>query len=61
VFLDDLDTTRAQGGKVYSTYRIDPSAGAIIVVRPDGYVGTVAPLSNLADVEEYFSSFLLPA
>ena len=32
--------------------------GALVIVRPDGYVGTVAPLSRLKDVDVYFASFM---
>lgn len=38
-FIDDVDMTGEQGGKVYETFGINDS-GAAIVVRPDGYVGS---------------------
>ena len=40
-------------------YGIDPSAGALVVVRPDGYVGTVAPLDGVAFLSAYFESFMI--
>jgi hypothetical protein len=29
-----------------------------VVVRPDGYVGTIAPLDNLAALDAYFAGFM---
>ena len=43
------------GGGGYERYRSD----AIFVVRPDGYVGVVAPFEQLADVSAYFAGFIL--
>lgn len=37
----------------YGIYGVDPSKGALAVVRPDGYVGIVAQLEDLSRVEEY--------
>ncbi|KAF5351297.1 hypothetical protein D9758_008005 [Tetrapyrgos nigripes] len=56
-FLDDTPFTGQLGGKVYSTYGIG-AAGAMVVVRPDGYVGTIAPLNGVTDLTDYFASFL---
>ena len=39
---------------------VDPVRGAIIVFRPDGYIGTVAPLAGPELVSEYFARFLIP-
>ena len=30
-----------------------------VVVRPDGYVGMIAPSSALRDLDKYFASFLI--
>ncbi|KKK14523.1 hypothetical protein AOCH_004926 [Aspergillus ochraceoroseus] len=38
---------------VYSTYGVDHSHGAIAVVRPDGYIGTIAALDDVKRVEQY--------
>ena len=43
------------GGKGYEAYGIDPKHGAIVVVRPDGYVGTLAPVDGVAELGAYFS------
>ena len=47
------------GGGGYEKYGIDKQKGAIVVVRPDGYVGVVAPFENLADVDAYFAGFMV--
>ncbi|KAL5492636.1 hypothetical protein ACEPAI_4083 [Sanghuangporus weigelae] len=61
VFVDDVDTQGGKGGKAYLTYGISPE-GAVVVVRPDGYVGMVASFEGgAADVETYFASFMKPS
>lgn len=48
------------GGGGYEAYDINPAEGAIVVVRPDGYVGmVVAPFEHLDDVTRYFTSFMI--
>ncbi len=48
------------GGGGYAKYGIDERAGAIVVVRPDGYIGTVAPLEDgVPFLNSYFAAFLL--
>ncbi len=59
VLLDDKDLTGRWGGGGYEAYGISPTEGAIVVVRPDGYVGTVAPFEQLDDITRYFASFML--
>ena len=59
VLLDDTDLYSRTGGGGYAYYGIDEHAGAIVVVRPDGYVGMVAPLDRVDVVNEYFEGFLL--
>ncbi|KAJ2999383.1 hypothetical protein NUW54_g6948 [Trametes sanguinea] len=58
VLLDDTDMYARVGGGGYERYGIDPQHGAIVVVRPDGYVGIVAPFEELKDVNAYFDSFM---
>ncbi|KAK2765107.1 hypothetical protein FQN54_008806 [Arachnomyces sp. PD_36] len=48
----------AETGAVYSTYGVSPGRGAIAVVRPDGYIGVVARLSDTGRVEEYLKRCL---
>ncbi|KAH8991708.1 FAD binding domain-containing protein [Lactarius akahatsu] len=59
VLLDDTDITGTRGGWIHERYGISRMAGAIVVVRPDGYVGTVAPLDKLTVLDDYFGSFML--
>ena len=59
VLLDDEDMHGRSGGGGYAKYGIDERAGAIVVVRPDGYVGTVAPLDGVPFLNAYFAAFLL--
>jgi len=58
VFVDDISVTLNAGGKAYSTYGIDRDAGAIVAVRPDGYVGIVAPLEDVGVLNTYFAGFM---
>nr|VWO96611.1 FAD-dependent monooxygenase DEP2 (EC (Depudecin biosynthesis cluster protein 2) [Ganoderma boninense] len=58
VLLDDKDMF-GRGGGGYEAYGIDAAEGAIVVVRPDGFVGTVAPFEHLDDITRYFAMFLL--
>lgn len=61
VFIDDTDITGSFGGKGYSYYGIGPE-GALVVVRPDGYVGAIAPLDHVEELDAYFASFMkIPA
>ena len=59
VFVDDIEIKGVNGGKAYESYGIAPE-GAIVVVRPDGYVGMVAPLDGAAELDQYFAGFMLP-
>ncbi|PWY90428.1 hypothetical protein BO94DRAFT_533906 [Aspergillus sclerotioniger CBS 115572] len=43
---------------VYKIYGVDIAQGALAVVRPDGYVGTVAALDDVKRVEEYLERCL---
>lgn len=56
VLIDDSDPHERSGGKAYTSFGINPS-GAIVIVRPDGYVGMVAPFTAVDDIEQYFDSF----
>ena len=58
VFIDDKDTNCVSGDG-YKNYGIDSQTGAIVVVRPDGYVGMISPLDKLGDINMYFGSFAI--
>ena len=55
---DDQDMFKRTGGNGYKTYGIDPLLGAVVVVRPDGYVSMVAPLDSVQDINKYFAGFM---
>ena len=38
----------------YEVYGFSKEQGAVSVVRPDGYVGTISELTSFQTVEEYF-------
>lgn len=46
------------GGQGYESYGIHPVGGALVIVRPDGYVGMVAPFECVGDLGQYFGSFM---
>jgi len=61
VFIDDTDPTGSFGGEGYSYYGVG-AEGALVAVRPDGYVGAIAPLDHVEDLDAYFASFMeIPA
>lgn len=61
VFLDDTDASGSFGGGGYSYYGVGPE-GALVAVRPDGYVGAIAPLDHVGGLDAYFASFMkIPA
>jgi phenol 2-monooxygenase len=46
--------------KAHEMYGVDPHQGALIVMRPDGYLGRVVHLDEPEALEEYFNRFLIP-
>lgn len=58
-FSMDTDLLGRVAGGGYAKYGIDPHAGAIVVIRPDGYVGTVTPLHRADELKVYFGPFLV--
>jgi len=44
---------------VYDIYGVPKEQGAVVVVRPDGYVGAISHLSAMKDVEAYFRGCLV--
>ncbi|KAB8273745.1 thioredoxin-like protein [Aspergillus minisclerotigenes] len=46
---------------VYGIYGVDSARGALVVVRPDGYVGLVVALSDTDPVDEYLSRVIARA
>lgn len=60
VYVDDVDVRGVSGGTAYSTFGISPN-GAVVVVRPDGYVGRITPLDDVRAINGYFAQFISPS
>ncbi|TDL26709.1 hypothetical protein BD410DRAFT_825808 [Rickenella mellea] len=60
VLVDDVEIKGINGGKAYESYGILKD-GALVIVRPDGYIGMVAPLDKVSDVDTYFKGILKAA
>jgi phenol 2-monooxygenase len=58
--MDDLDVTGRLGGGAYHRFGVSEKEITMVVVRPDGYVGMIAPSTALESMDKYFDSFLLP-
>lgn len=43
---------------VYGIYGVSPAEGAVVVVRPDGYIGVIAALGDVKRVESYLESLI---
>lgn len=57
VLLDDTDVSGTIGGKGYAYYGI-PDEGALVVVRPDGYITMITPLDGADEINKYFAGFM---
>lgn len=44
--------------EAHEAYGVDVWRGAIVVFRPDGYVGTIVPLEASNELSTYFANFL---
>lgn len=49
------------GADAHSLYGANHTDGAVVVVRPDTWVGTAVTVEKAAELESYFSEFLIPA
>lgn len=56
-FVDGQSLCGRYNGEYYSTYGIS-DRGAVVVCRPDGYIGMIAGLDDTNALESYFSGFL---
>ncbi|KAJ5115878.1 hypothetical protein N7456_000226 [Penicillium angulare] len=45
----------------YKVYGVNPTQGALAVIRPDGYVGILARLDNTASLDDYLKRCIRPA
>lgn len=48
----------AEGEDAYTLFGVAPDRGGMAVVRPDGYVGLMAELGDVARVECYLARFV---
>jgi phenol 2-monooxygenase len=46
---------------IYQLRGIDRSKGAVVIVRPDQYIGHVLPLDEFEAFDQYFETYLLDA
>ncbi|KAL1759800.1 FAD binding domain-containing protein [Schizophyllum commune] len=53
-----VDSSDANGRSASEEYGIDPSRGAVVIVRPDSHVGAIMPLQHVGGLTDYFDSFL---
>ncbi|GLB41636.1 putative phenol hydroxylase, C-terminal dimerisation domain [Lyophyllum shimeji] len=56
VFIDTKPLRGMLGGDAYSNFGIE-ATGAVVIVRPDGYVGMVAPFERIGHINAYFAQF----
>jgi len=58
--LVDAESYHSGHGRAYEGYGVDPGVGALVIVRPDGYVGLVTALEQEGweEVGEYFQGVL---
>lgn len=57
IFVDEKSYHQGHG-KAYEGYGVNPEKGAVVVVRPDGYVGLVTGLENVIEVQKWFTGVL---
>ncbi|KZS94662.1 hypothetical protein SISNIDRAFT_452748 [Sistotremastrum niveocremeum HHB9708] len=58
VFTDAQEVAGLRGGMAYKSYGISKD-GAVVIVRPDGYIGKVTGIENVNSINQYFSSFMI--
>ncbi|KAK5206131.1 hypothetical protein LTR41_008000 [Exophiala xenobiotica] len=58
----DAEAPHGNTGDGYEKYEIDPSKGALVVVRPDGYVAVVTEptLEGMKRVTKFFDDIMIP-
>jgi phenol 2-monooxygenase len=58
----DMENLHTPTGKAYEKYGIDKAVGALVVLRPDGYVALVATpdLAGVKEAKRFFERFMIP-
>lgn len=60
IFTDD-DSYHSGHGHAYEKYGLDSERGAVIIVRPDGYVSLLVELEDTDRIDAFFAGCMLPA
>lgn len=60
IFCDEI-AADGSGGSAYASYKIDKNKGALVVIRPDGYVAEIAPVNadGVEQLNDYFKNILI--
>ncbi|CAE7020571.1 hypothetical protein CFE70_002881 [Pyrenophora teres f. teres 0-1] len=58
IYVDD-DHYNSGHGHAYQKYGVDPSAGAVVLVRPDQYVSKVTTVDDLTGIAKFFEGCLI--
>jgi len=59
VVYDDQLPVGIFGADAHALYGVSHEDGAVVVVRPDTWVGTAVPLEKVSSLESYFAEFLV--
>ena len=59
VFVDDW-SYHCGHGRAHEGWGVDKERGAVVVLRPDGYVGWIGEIEDVDQLDEYFAGVLLP-
>jgi phenol 2-monooxygenase (NADPH) len=58
IYVDDQSYHEGHG-QAYKNYGVDPKTGCVVILRPDQYVGFVGALEDVAEMDHYFSGFMI--
>lgn len=58
IYVDDQSYHEGHG-EAFKNYAVDPKEGCVVVLRPDQYVGFVGRLEDVAELDHYFSGFMI--
>ncbi|KAL3418610.1 phenol hydroxylase [Phlyctema vagabunda] len=59
IYVDDISYHEGHG-HAYQNYGVDAKRGAVVIIRPDGYVGWLGELEDVHDMDDYFSVIMVP-
>ena len=59
VFVDDVSYHEGYG-EAYKKYGVDRKKGCMVILRPDQHVGWIGELEDVQDMDQYFSTILIP-